>query len=144
MSTYSNVISSDCHCGNIHLELHTNRAHSEFVKRTCQCALCRKHGASWISDPEGEARVRISNKDKASFYRFGTKTADFISCMDCGVLMIATCELDGRLRAVLNATAMTDEKFTAEPIQTNFDGENKESRLERRGQNWTGHVIFED
>jgi len=57
--------------------------------------------------------------------------------------MIAVCDIEGRDRAVLNVTAMSDEVFTAEPIKTNFDGENVEGRLDRRGQNWTGRVVFE-
>ena len=125
------------------MELHTNRTHDDFTPRTCQCALCRKHGASWISDPEGEARVSFKDREGSSFYRFGHGTSDFICCSKCGVLMIAVCDIEGRDRAVLNVTAMSDEVFTAEPIKTNFDGENVEGRLDRRGQNWTGRVVFE-
>jgi hypothetical protein len=138
---YSNTIQSNCHCGNIRLELHTNRSPSEFTPRICQCTLCRKHNASWISDPEGEAKLHIENKDSASFYRFGLKTADFIICKICGVLMIAVCEIKGRHRAVLNSTAMINHVF-AVPMLTDFDGENVESRLARREQNWTGNVII--
>lgn len=56
--------------------------------------------------------------------------------------MIAVCEIDGKDRAVLNATAMTDEVFPAAPVQTNFDAEDVDDRLTRRAKNWTGTVKF--
>ncbi|MEZ5919002.1 MAG: hypothetical protein R3D66_03510 [Alphaproteobacteria bacterium] len=104
--------------------------------------MCKKHDASWISDPDGEAILSYKNKDNVSFYRFGHSTSDFIVCKICGVLTIAICEIDGRTRAVLNIKSMSDEKFTAEPVMTNFDDETVESRLERRSRNWTGNVVF--
>lgn len=139
---YSNIIKASCHCGNIGLELHTNRKHAEITPRNCQCTYCRMHGASWISDPEGEARLRIKDKDTASFYTFGTKTAHMVSCKTCGVLMAAICEFEGQNRAVLNSTAMIGEVF-APYVLTNFDGETVESRLARREKNWTANVVIE-
>lgn len=141
---YSNVLNGGCHCGNVSIALHTNRPHDEFVPRTCQCSLCKKHDASWISDPDGEATLSYKNKGNVSFYRFGHSTSDFIVCKNCGVLTIALCEIDGRMRAVLNIKSMTDETFTADPVMTNFDSETVGSRLERRGRNWTGNVIIKE
>jgi len=115
---------------------------AEFTPRTCQCALCKKHGASWISDPEGKATVTFQNKELVNFYRFGHGTSDFLICKTCGVLTIATCEIKGRIRAVINITPMTETIFTAPPIQTVFDEETVESRLARREKNWTGNVII--
>ena len=137
------VLKGGCHCGNVTIELHTDKAIEEFVPRTCQCSLCKKHDASWISDPDGEAKLVIKDRNKTSFYRFGHETSDFVICKNCGVLTIALCELEDRMKAVLNIKAMTDETFTAEPIQTVFDAENVADRLARRTKNWTGNVIIE-
>ncbi len=138
---YSNVIKGSCHCGNVSIELHTNRAENEFTPRTCQCLCCKKHGASWISDPDGEAQLHFNDRNEVSFYRFEHKTSDFIVCKKCGVLTIALCEIDDRTRAVLSIKAMSDHSFSDEPVLTNFDGETVEDRLGRRAKNWTGNVV---
>lgn len=126
----------------MHFELHTNKDETNLVPRTCQCPLCKRHGASWISDPEGEAHIHYKDKENVSFYRFGTKTADFMTCKKCGVLMVAVCEIEDRKRCVLNIKAMQGYQFTSEPVLTNFDGENVDNRLERRGRNWTGKTVL--
>jgi hypothetical protein len=137
---YNNTIKGGCHCGNVTIELHTDKKVADFTARTCQCTLCRKHDASWISDPDGEAQVRYVDRAYVSPYRFGTGTSDFIICKKCGVLTIALCEIEGRTRAVLNIKSMLDHKFTKETVLTNFDTENVEERLARRGRNWIGKV----
>ena len=141
---YKNIIEGRCHCGNVHLELHTDRDEHELTPRTCQCSYCRSHGASWISDPGAEVRLRFDDREQVTFYRFGHKTSDFVVCRNCGVPTIAICELEGRLLAVVNTTAMTDRKFTAPPAKPDFDQETVDSRLERRGRNWIGNVIIEE
>ena len=140
MMPYKNTIRGGCHCGNIEIELHTDKETADFAPRTCQCTLCRKHGATWISDPDGEAQVRYVDRAGVSRYRFGTGTSDFIVCKTCGVLTIALCEIEGRTRAVLNIKSLPDHKFATEAVLTNFDGENVEERLARRERNWTGRV----
>jgi len=137
---HKNTLKGSCHCGNVSFTLHTDKDVGDFVPRTCQCSLCKKHDASWISDPEGEADVHYANKDDVNPYRFGTGTSDFIICKKCGVLTVALCELESTTRAVLNVKSMLDHKFTKEAILTNFDGETVEARLARRTRNWTGKV----
>ena len=136
-------LSGECHCGNISLDLHTEKGESDFVPRECSCTLCRKHRASWVSDPEGTLHLHYKNKDLVSSYRFGHKTSDFIVCARCGVLMVALCELEGRTRAVIYIRSMPEVTFAAQPITTNFDGKDIPVRLARRGRNWTGNVMFD-
>ena len=143
MGDYKNVFKGNCHCGNMKLELHTNEEESFFIPRECQCSVCTKNGAQWTSDPEGEARLYIEDNDKAGYYRYEGGTSDFTFCKNCGAMMIVLCEIDGVLRSVVNMKSMTDEKFTSEKIQTNFDGETCDGRIGRRGQNWTGNTIVE-
>ena len=88
----TNTLKSHCHCGNLSVELYTEKTEEDFTPRTCQCDLCKQHGASWISDPEGEAKFIIKDRDLANFYRFGHSTSDFVICKTCGVLMIALCQ----------------------------------------------------
>ncbi len=140
---YSNVFKGNCHCGNMRVELHTNNGESFFVPRECQCSVCTKNGAKWTSDPEGEARLYIKDNDQVSYYRYEGGTSDFTLCKNCGVMMIVLCEMDGHLKSVVNMKSMTDETFTSEKTQTNFDGETYDSRMGRRGKNWTGNTIVE-
>ena len=141
MSTeYANILRGSCHCGNLKFELHTNKTEADFVPRTCQCGLCRSHGASWISDPEG--KLVLYESDDMSRYQFGHKTSDFIIRPKCGVLIVALCEVEGQMRAVINIKAMPDHAFTTPEILTDFDDETIVSRLARRAKNWTGNVEF--
>ena len=69
-------------------------------------------------------------------------TSDFITCKKCGVLSIAVCEVGNSTKAVLNIKSMLEHDFSSDPVQTNFDNEGVEGRLERRNKNWTGKVVF--
>lgn len=141
--TYKNLLKSDCHCGNIHVELHTNLDAAAITSRICQCGLCKQHSAKWVSDAQGEAKLQFKDKDSVSFYRFGHSTSDFIICKNCGVLMAAVCKLDDNDRAVINITPMTKEVFSAPSVLTDFDYETVDERLARRARNWIGKVTIE-
>jgi hypothetical protein len=140
--SYKNTIKGGCHCGNVTIEFHTDEDVSDFTPRTCQCTFCRKHDASWISDPDGQAQVRYANRADVSAYRFGTGTSDFIVCKKCGVLTVALCEIEGRTRAVFNIKPMLEHQFYKKPVLTNLDTDSIEERLARRARNWTGKVTI--
>lgn len=137
---YVNSLSGNCHCGNINFTFDTNKDIKELVPRVCQCTLCRRHGARYISDPEGQVKLHFKDRKVVSYYRFGHGTSDFIICRNCGVLVMALCDIEGRTRAVINIKSMLDYSFPTVPINTNFDAETVEERLARRARNWTGHV----
>jgi hypothetical protein len=137
---YRNALKGGCHCGNVTFELYTNKTESDLVTRACQCSFCRKHAANWIADPEGMAAVRYANRQNVSFYRFGSRTSDFIICKTCGVLTVSLCEIDGEAYAVHNIKSMEGYAFACEPAMTSFDGESVEERLARRKRNWTSKV----
>lgn len=139
---YERGLPGNCHCGNIHFVFETNRAMDTLVPRTCQCTLCRHHGASYISDPEGHVALELTDPSLVNNYRFGHSTADFLICRRCGVLVMALCEIKGRTRAVINIKSMLTESFPATPVNTVFDAESVEERLTRRERNWTGRVTI--
>jgi hypothetical protein len=140
---YKHTFFGSCYCGNIKLELHSNKDESQLAPRTCSCPFCTRHGASYISDPEGQLRLKYDDPSIVSRFRFGHKTADFIICAKCGVLMTALSETEGSLRAVINVKPMLDHHFTAAPVITDFEGETVEERLARRARNWTGNVVVD-
>jgi len=66
-----NKLNSGGHCGNVNFTPVTDKDPDSFVPR-CSCSMCRKHGASYISDPEARLMLR---------YRDGSKRDCHESCV---------------------------------------------------------------
>jgi hypothetical protein len=135
------TIQGKCHCGNIDFTLQWPVPIAELVARACNCSFCLKHGGVWTSRPDAQLQAVIADPLLASRYRFGTATADFWVCTRCGVLPLVTCEIEGKLHAVVNVN--TFEGIDPSSISrkaANFDGEEVGLRLERRRRGWIGTV----
>src|SRR5690348_8502903 len=76
-----------CHCGNVTLELGSTRPAGEIEPRACDCTFCRKHGAAYVSDPQGELTLAVRAHDELGRYRHGSEAAEFLLCRRCGVLV---------------------------------------------------------
>lgn len=96
------TLHGSCHCADLTAELSTRIAPSGFHPRACDCSFCRKHGASWISDPAGRLRITARGSTLQS-YRQGSDQARFLVCGRCGVLVAVVVEHDGRMSGALNA-----------------------------------------
>jgi len=129
-----------CHCGNVEFTLSTEKSTDDFVPRRCSCSMCRRHGASYISDPDGRLVLRYRDPSLLSLYRFGHGTAHWIICSRCGVLTAVLCEIDDRLRAVIRVQSMVEHAFLASEMPTDFEGESVAERLARRARTWIGTV----
>jgi hypothetical protein len=101
--------------------------------------MCRRHGASYISDPGARLSLRYRDRSLLNIYRFGHGTSQWIICSRCGVLTAVLCEVDGRLRAVVRVQSMLEQAFPAE-VSTDFEAESVAERLERRARSWIGAV----
>jgi hypothetical protein len=132
-------LGGSCHCGNVEFTLFTRKSSDELVPRRCSCTMCRRHGASYISDPDARLVLRYGDPSALSIYRFGHGTAQWIICSRCGVLTAVLCEIDGRLRAVVRVQSMVNHTFAPE-TPTDFEDETVAGRLERRARNWIGTV----
>ena len=126
-------INGSCHCGNITFAFDWPGSEPRIPVRRCSCALCTKHRAVWTSHPDGRFQLRIADDSPVRRYRFGTKTADFHTCLTCGVIPIVTCLIEGTRYAVVNANTF-DNVDRAELVETatDFEGETTENRLARR------------
>lgn len=129
-----------CHCGHLAFDARLTRDTSAYTPRACDCSFCRKHGAAWLSDPQGSLYVRT--RGDVTRYRQGSAQAEFIACPHCAVLVLVTCDIDGRLRAAINARAMEhDVSFAAEqtasPQQLQAD-----AKRQRWEQVWFADVRF--
>jgi hypothetical protein len=92
-----------CHCGNIAVEVELPRAPATYHPRACDCEFCRKHGAAYVSDPQGALRILIRDQRHAGRYTQGSGMAELLLCRNCGVLAGALYAEHGRLYATVNA-----------------------------------------
>ena len=76
-------------------------------------------------------------------YAFGTKTAEFHICQDCGIVPVVTSRIAGRLYAVVSVNAFDNiDAGLLSRVPASFDGESEGDRLTRRQRNWIGNVEF--
>ena len=68
--------------------------------------LCRRHAARTTSDPAGRVFFRIREETALVRYRFGLRTADFLVCRNCGVLLGAVLTSPRGQFATLNVRAL--------------------------------------
>jgi hypothetical protein len=106
-------LTGGCHCGNISVAVELTRAPDTYHPRACDCDFCRRHGAAWVSDPQGSLLIRIADERDASRYLQGAGIAEMLLCRRCGVLVAALWP-GQRLHGVVNATALAArEAFAA-------------------------------
>jgi len=135
------VIPGQCHCGNITYEFTWPTDEEKLPARACSCSFCVKHGGVYTSHPAGRLDITLAEPKCVRRYRFGQKSADFMICTECGVIVVAVSKIDGKDYAVVNVnTFETLGPGDMERAVTNFDGENRSTRLARRQRNWTGDV----
>jgi hypothetical protein len=98
--------SGACHCRNIFIELAFANPPGSYRPRACDCDFCRKHGAAYVSDPTGGVLIGIKEPRELARYRQGSRSADFLLCRNCGVLVAILHKNDERLYATVNARAI--------------------------------------
>jgi hypothetical protein len=135
------IIHGKCHCGNISFALKWEPEPSEIPARACTCSFCTKHGGVWTSCPTGTLKVNVAEPARVSKYAFGTKTATFHICADCGVVPVVTSEIEGRLYAVVSVHAFEGvDPSLLRLASATFEGESEPARLARRTRNWIPDV----
>ncbi|MFT3669433.1 MAG: aldehyde-activating protein [Pseudoxanthomonas sp.] len=95
-----------CHCGAISLAFSTSSVPADTAPRACDCSFCRAHGAAWISDAAGHLTLHAHQPDRLRRYRQGSLAAQFLLCVDCGVLVAVVFEEDDRTYAAVNARCL--------------------------------------
>lgn len=73
--------------------------------RACDCDFCRKHGAAWVSDPQGSLLIRLRAERDAIRYTQGAGIAEMLVCRSCGVLVAALWR-EQQLYGVVNASVL--------------------------------------
>lgn len=138
-------ICGSCHCGNISFTLDWQPAPTEIPARACTCSFCTKHGGVWTSCPDGSLAVRVKDPGHVAVYAFGTKTAQFHICSNCGVVPVVTSTIGGTTYAVVSVNALDNlNPELVRPGSVSFDGEGTGDRLARRQRNWIARVDFQN
>lgn len=101
-----NTAHASCCCGNIEVKIELSEPVSSFTPRACDCNFCTKHGAAYISDPNGKLAIQIRNPNEIVKYNHGSGIADFITCKLCGVFVAVTYYLGDQLLGSLNSRAL--------------------------------------
>ncbi|MEJ8840219.1 GFA family protein [Ramlibacter sp. AN1133] len=137
------LIHGRCHCGNIAFTLRWEPEPARIPARACSCSFCVKHGGVWTSCPTGSLQVQVQRPEAVHRYAFGTRTATFHICSECGVVPVVTSEIGGRTYAVVSVHAFEDvDPALLQPGPVSFDGEEVGDRLARRARNWIPDVRF--
>jgi hypothetical protein len=135
------VIHGKCHCGNIAFELEWPDGPPDITARACDCSFCVKHGGVWTSNPRSRLAVTVRDAALVSKYTFGTHTATFHVCSRCGAVPLVTSQIADHVYAVVNVNVLENvDSSRIRKAPVTFDGEDVESRLERRKRNWIGDV----
>lgn len=129
-------LSGGCHCGNIHIDISLPKSSSEYSPRACDCDFCRKHGASYVSDPMGTLRMTVRAQSDLGRYKQGSGVSDCLICRNCGVLIGYSYQEAGQTWIVVNSRALEgDTAFGAEtPVSPKLLAQDK--KTERWKQIW--------
>src|SRR4030095_11997360 len=137
------LIPVNAHCGNIAFALTWDPDPAEIPARACSCSFCAKHGGVWTSNPHRTLERAIRDSAHVARYPFATRTADFLTCKQCGVVPVVVSRIEDRLYAVVNVNTFEGiDPSLLRRVSTNFDGEGNESRLARRQRNWIADVRY--
>jgi hypothetical protein len=114
------MLTGRCHCGASHWTLSGDPGSIT----ACNCTLCRRYGALWAYDYEGE-RIAVAGR-VSSYTRVGKDdpALEILFCPSCACVLSwrgLRLEEDGRRRIAVNLRLTDPEPVAALPID-HFDG----------------------
>lgn len=112
------MIHGSCHCGAVRWQFSNGIPESATA---CNCTLCRRYGALWAYDVEGEG-INVSGPTKV--YLRGKNWIEFHFCAVCGCVTYWRAVQpgeDGRRRIAVNLRLTEPEAVARIPIH-HFDG----------------------
>lgn len=135
-------VSGGCHCGNVQLEIELTREPGSYHPRACDCDFCGKHGAAYLSDPQGALTIRLRDASNTGYYRQGSSLAECLFCKNCGVLVGVVYRSHERVYGAVNVKAVG--------ARTNFAAEQSVSpkvlsgaeKITRWQDIWFSNVTF--
>lgn len=129
---------ASCKCGSLSYRFSTAIPPLKWEIRKCTCSFCSKQQSHLhVSDSLGQVAFEISISAYLNRYRFSTRTADFLTCLNCNSYLGATMTTQDGSFAVLNAEIINLSTKLPKPIFVSFDGETTKQRITRRTKRWT-------
>lgn len=135
-----NVYIGSCYCKNISVTFTSTVSGSQLEPRSCDCDFCRKHGATYISDPNGSLDVIINNQNQINNYTQGSGTAKFVICQSCGVLAFVKYCTDNSIYATVNARILDDISSFKDSVVVSPRKLTKEEKISRWSKIWISQV----
>lgn len=127
-----------CHCGAVQARYQTSLAPAAWSIRACQCSFCKAHAALSTSDPNGRLTFMAVDPTSLHRYSFGTRSAAFLICRNCGVYIGARMESEKGHFGILNIRALSPVPTSLpEPAARDYGNEDVGTRRSRREVLWT-------
>ena len=125
-----------CYCGNISVQVSLSKDLGQYTPRACDCDFCSRHGAAYISDPQGTLTLQVSDPAKHLTYRIGDNLIELHCCGSCGVFVAGTLRDGDEIRATLNSRALDDRAALAPAQRASPKDLSAEQKVERWRQLW--------
>lgn len=136
----STTLHGACHCGRLRLSFDTAVEVSRFNPRACDCSFCTKHGAAYISDPQGALRLDVSEAAALHHYTQGSGNAKFMLCSHCGVLVGVVFERGEQVFGAVNANCLAERASLGAAQPASPQALSPAERQQRWAALWTPKV----
>lgn len=136
-------IYGSCHCGNIRMQAELPEPMGTYSPRACDCDFCEKHGASYVTDPQGKLKIKVRDPQLLRYYHQGDENADFMVCMNCGVLAGVTYQYAGVIYGAINSRVIEGRENFAPTTRVSPKTLDEEVKLKRWREIWFPHVEME-
>lgn len=140
MVTYK--LKGQCHCGNIVFNAGLTRSPATYSPRSCDCDFCSKHGASYVSEPQGSLSICVNDVRYLGKYRQGNGLADCILCRNCGVLIAIAFQSSGQLYATINTKVINGDVHFGEEVRVSPKRLSDSEKIERWKEIWFANVTI--
>lgn len=134
------IVRGSCHCGNIKLRLVTDRDLEHLNPRRCPCEFCRMHGAVYVADARGRARLELEDPEAVVRYRFGEMTTEYLTCRICGSFAGALLTAGGARYSALNIN-LTEHLGLPAAEDCAWREQSAEQRIAARMARWTPTTV---
>jgi hypothetical protein len=135
-----NTLVGSCHCRQIRLEFTINQASTSLTPRACDCAFCRKHGAAYISSPDGRLSIFVDQSAALTRYHHGSNNAQFLLCARCGVLTAVIYEHRDVLYGAVNSGCLDGPMALGTPVLASPQVLSPEKKISRWLEMWVPGV----
>lgn len=132
-------LQGSCHCGKLQLQFHTKLLPAQMQPRACDCSFCQKHGAAYVSDPQGRLQI-VGAASSLHTYVQGSQQARFLLCAECGVLLAVVYEEGPQRYGALNLRCLDAQAEFAAAQTASPQKLSAQQKTERWKQLWVAGV----